>query len=313
MMWFLICGGGAGLGLWLIITSHPALRPRPDLEQRLARLTSEGRDALDQARADRATVFASGTLEAVLRPLLDDLGGQLGRLAGRLGLNVAGLEGRLALGWPGMSLPQFYGQKVMSGAVFLVTFPLMNLIGVQPFGAWPAWLWAAGFAAGFALPDWTLASRLAQRRAEVYAALPPATDLLAIAASSGLSPEQALVEAGRQVEGVLGDGLRVVAREAGLGTTTHTDGLRALADREAITELTALADAWRLAQEQGLPLGGAMLSLAAVVRDRQRLRLLESGSTSTIRMLIPVTVFIFPIFLVVLLYPAGVTLLGLGH
>jgi hypothetical protein len=30
-------------------------------------------------------------------------------------------------------------------------------------------------------------------------------------------------------------------------------------------------------------------------------------------MLFPVTLFIFPVFLVVLLYPAGITLLGLDH
>jgi tight adherence protein C len=299
--------------LWLILTSHSALRRRPDLEERLDRLTSRGRDRQEQERGDRAAVFASGALETMLRPLLDDVGRVLGRLTARLGVSPTGLERRLALAWPGMTVAQFYGQKLATGLVFGVIFPLMNLIGIQPFGVWPLWLWVAGFAAGFALPDWTLTARLERRRAEVLAALPSAVDLVAIAASAGLSPEQALVEAGRQVEGVLGEGLRTVAREAGLGTATHGEGLRTLAEREGVPELGALADAWRLAQEQGLPLSGAMLALGDTVRDRQRTRLLEVGSQSTIRMLFPVTVFIFPVFLVVLLYPAGITLLGVGR
>jgi hypothetical protein len=55
-----------------------------------------------------------------------------------------------------------------------------------------------------------------------------------------------------------------------------------------------------------------MLTLAATVRERQRVRLLEEGGKSTVRMLFPVALFIFPVFLVVLLYPAGVALLGIG-
>ena len=309
---FLLSGLFA-LSLWLILTAHPALRRRADLAEQLDRLTSRGRDRLEQERGDHAAVFASGALEAVLRPLLDDAGRLLGRLTARLGVSPAGLEWRLALAWPGMTVAQFYGQKLATGLVFFVTVPLMNLIGAQPFGVWPLWLWVAGFGAGFALPDWTLTGRLERRRAEVLAALPSAVDLVAIAASAGLSPEQVLVEAGRQVEGVLGEGLRAVAREAGLGTATHGEGLRALAEREGVPELAALADAWRLAQEQGLPLSGAMLALGDTIRDRQRTRLLEVGSKSTIRMLFPVTAFIFPVFLVVLLYPAGITLLGVGR
>jgi tight adherence protein C len=127
-----------------------------------------------------------------------------------------------------------------------------------------------------------------------------------------MSPEQSLLETSRQMRGVLGDGLREVAREASLGAATHAEGLRALAEREQVPELLSLADAWQSALEQGLPLGQAMLTLADTVRDRKRARLLEEGGKSTVRMLFPVALFIFPVFLVVLLYPAGVELLGLG-
>ena len=171
---------------------------------------------------------------------------------------------------------------------------------------------AAGFGAGFATPDWILAARVERRRVEVLLELPTAVDLLAIAASAGLSPEHALLEASHQTSGPLGDGLRGVAREAGLGTLPHAAGLRVLAEREGIAELSVLADTWRTCQEQGLPLSGAMLTLAETVRDRWRTHLLAEGGKSTVRMLLPVAVFIFPVFLVVLLYPAGVQLLGLS-
>jgi tight adherence protein C len=308
----LVLGGVFGVGLWLAATALPWTRARPDLATRLRLLTAGGRLEAEAARGRAAPLFKSSALERLLRPLIEDAGGFLARLMSRAGIGAADLDRRLALGWPGMTPAHFYGQKLASGLVLMALFPFMNAMGVSPFGTWQAWMWLAGFAVGFALPDWMLEGRLERRRTAVLMELPTMLDILAIAASAGMSPEQALLETSRQVHGVLGDGLHEVAREAGLGATTHAEGLRALAEREQVPELLSLADAWQAALEQGLPLGQAMLTLAETVRERKRARLLEEGGKSSVRMLFPVALFIFPVFLVVLLYPAGVELLGLG-
>jgi len=309
----LALGGMLGTGLWLMATALPWVRPRPDLALRFRWLSAQGRLELETARARAGgALFKSSALERLLRPLLEDGGAFLGRVLSRAGIGTANLERRLALGWPGMNTSQYFGQKLACGLVFAALFPLMNVLSIGPFGAWPVWTWLGGFAVGFALPDWMLEGRLERRRTAVLMELPSVLDLLAIAASAGMSPEQALLEVSRQVSGVLGDGLRSVVREAGLGACTHAEGLRALAEREGVSDLVSVADAWQSALEQGLPLGHAMLTLAETVRDRKRARLVEEGGKSTVRMLFPVAVFIFPVFLVVLLYPAGVELLGLG-
>ena len=95
-----------------------------------------------------------------------------------------------------------------------------------------------------------------------------------------------------------------------VGTTPYGAGLRALAEQEDVTLLRSLAEAWSLARDQGLPLGPAMLALAASAREQERAQLIEQGGTAAVRMLFPIALFIFPVFLVVLLYPAGVALLG---
>jgi tight adherence protein C len=304
----LTLGAMLGAGLWLIVMAQPL-----DLALRLRWLSVQGRLELEaEQRSTGARLFTSSALERLLRPLLEDLGGLLARLLARGGIGATDLGRRLALGWPGMTPAQFYGQKLASGLVLLAVFPLMNLLGVHPFGEWRVWMWLAGFVLGFVLPDWLLEGRLQRRRTVVLVELPAVLDLLAIATSAGMSPEQALLEVSRQVGGALGDGLREAVREAGLGAATHAEGLRALAEREGVAELLSLADAWQAALEQGLPLGQTMLTLAETVRDRKRARLLEEGGKSTVRMLFPVALFIFPVFLVVLLYPAGLELLGLG-
>ena len=309
----LVLSGALGAGLWLLVMAQPFGRPRPSLAAHLRRLSAQGRLELEErAGGAGAPMFSSALLERVLRPLLDDAGEGIGRVLSRLGIETGDLDRRLALGWPGMSAPQFRGQQLATGAVLVLAFPAMNLLGVHPFGAWPVWLWAGAFVLGFAAPSWQLNGRLRQRRAALLAELPVTLDLFVIAASAGLSPEQALVEAGRQLDGALGEGLRNVAREAGLGTAGYADGLQALAEREGIAELRSLADAWRLSHTQGLPLAPAMLALSETVRDRRRAQLIEEGGKAAVRMLFPVALFIFPVFLVVLLYPAGVQLLGLG-
>lgn len=308
----LLFSAALGGGLWLLVMGQPIGRPRPDLALRLHRLSAQGRMELDEARS-RAPMFSSRILERALRPVLDDAGTALGRLLQRLGIETGDLDRRLALVSPGMTPGQFRGQQLATAAVLGAVFPLMNLVGLVPLGAWPVWVWIAGAAAGLAAPSWQLRARLERRRARAAAEMPAVLDLFALGASAGLSPEQALAEAGRQLGGVLGDGLREVVRETGLGNAGYADGLAELAEREEIPELRSLADAWRLSHEQGTPLAPAMLALAETARDRERTRLLEEGGKAAVRMLFPVGLFIFPVFLVVLLYPAGVELLGLGR
>jgi tight adherence protein C len=314
MMTVVLLSAAFGAGLWLTVTALPFARRRPSLALRLHAMTAQGRTELESAaHGRRPSAYKSPILGQLLGPFLEDLGGQVGRILARFGVASGNVEDRLTVAWPGMTAPQFYGQKLASGLLFLALFPFMNVSGIHPFGPWPVWSWLGGFALGFAMPDWLLQGRIERRRTTVLMELPTALDLLAIAASTGMSPEQAIVEASRQMGGVLGEGLCSVVREAGLGTATHAEGLRALAEREGVPELVSVADAWQSALEQGLPLGQAMLSLAETVRDKKRARLLAEGGKSTVRMLFPVAVFIFPVFLVILLYPAGSELLGLGR
>lgn len=308
----LLLGGALGAGLWFLVMSQPLGRPRPDLVRRLHRLSAEGRMELEEDE-HREPVFQSPVLERTLRPLLDDAGSAIGAILRRLGIETGDLDRRLSLAMPGVTPAQFHGQQLATGVVTGAVLPLLNLVGAHPAGPWPVWLWLAAFVVGFASPSWQLHSRLRKRRVAVVTETPAALDLLVLGASAGLSPEQALVETARQLDGTLGGALRAVVREASLGGEGYADGLRALADREEVAELRSLADAWRLSHEQGTPLAPAMMALAETARDRERAQLLEEGGKAAVRMLFPIAAFIFPVFLIVLLYPAGVELLGLGR
>jgi tight adherence protein C len=302
-----------GLGAYLLLTAQPIGRPKPDLAQQLRRLDVEARLQAESARAERRPIFASRLLEGLLRPFLDDLGRVLRSALGNFGLaGSRELERKLALLRPGVDPTQFLGEKVASALIGLAIFPFMNLLGVHPFGEWPVWTWALGLLAGFLAPDRQIEWRLAAHRTRCLMELPTILDLLTIAISAGLAIEQAFEQVSTQSGGVIAGELRLVSRELALGQRPLGPALTAMAERNALPELTSFADQVRASLDQGIPLVHTLSIQAESLREKKRLRIAEEGGKASVRMVFPVALFILPVLFVVLLFPAAVQLLSLG-
>lgn len=302
-----------GLGAYLLLTAQPIGRPKPDLAERLRRLDVDERIRAEMAMQDVRPIFASRVLEGMLRPVLDDLGGMVRGVLARVGL--AGgqeLERRLQIIRPGVEPAQFFGEKLASGLVGFAIFPLMNGLGIHPFGVWPVWVWLFGFVAGFLAPDWDLERRMAARRTRMLMELPVLLDMLTIAASAGLALEQALGLVARQSQGAVAQELRHVVRELALGRGSVIEGLDSMAERNGIPELNTFAGQLRAAHEQGIPLVHTLATQAGALREQKRLRIVEEGGKATVRMVLPVAVFILPVLFVVLLLPAALQMIHLG-
>jgi tight adherence protein C len=205
------------------------------------------------------------------------------------------------------------GEKVAAGIILAATFPLMNVLHMQPFGPWPVWLWLAGFAVGCLLPDWDLDRRVAQRHGLVLMELPTLLDMLTLATSAGMALEQALEEVAAGSQGVVARELRVVTRELALGQRRNLpEALAALAERLGTPEVNHILGRMSAAYEQGLPLGQALQAQAEALRERQRLHIVEEGGKAAVRMLLPVALLILPALFVVVLVPAAAELTRLG-
>jgi tight adherence protein C len=223
------------------------------------------------------------------------------------------LEVRLRVARPGVEVVQLMGEKVAAGLIVAVTFPLMSLLHITPFGPWPVWTWLIGFCGGFLLPDWDLDRRVVQRRGLVLMELPTILDMLTLATSAGMALEQALEEVARQSEGVVAHELRVIARELALGKRRNLpEALGGLAERLGTPEVDHILGRLAAAYEQGLPLGQALPAHAQALRERQRLHIVEEGGKASVRMLLPVAVLILPVLFVVVLVPAAAELSRLG-
>ena len=302
-----------GLGALLLLTAQPLGRPKPDLMERLRRLDVDERLRMEFGRRDRPSIFASRLLDAMLGPAIEDLGRLLRTGLGRLGVGSGrDLERKLAVARPGVEPIQFLGEKAVAGLIGFAVFPLMNIFGIAPFGAWPVWLWLIGLLGGFLLPDVELDRRLEARRTRVVMEMPVLLDLLTIATSAGLALEQALGVVARQSHGAVAQEFQHVVRELALGQGSVVEALEGMAERNAVPELTALVGQLRAAHQQGIPLTQTLAAQAEALREHKRLRVVAEGGKASVKMLLPVALFILPVLFVVLLAPTAVELLGLG-
>ena len=302
-----------GIGALLLLVAQPIGRPKPDLLERLRRLDVEQRFQQEFQRPASRRLFASPFLDAFLGPLLDDVGRLVRTTLGQIGVaRTADFERWLALERPGVQPTQFIGEKVATGLIGLALFPLMNALGLHPFGVWPVWVWLIALSAGFLVPDWDLRRRVARRRMRVIVELPAMLDLLTITASAGLALEQSLQVVAQQTHGLIADQLRHVVREMAFGYSSVMDALDGMAQRAVVPELTMLVGQLRTAHEQGLPLVQTLSTQADAIREQKRLSIIEEGGKASVRMVLPVALFILPVLFVVLLVPAAVELMHLG-
>lgn len=294
LIWMILCFG-FGLGLLLIVSTQEWwARPKPDLALQLKRLSIEGRYALDrESQIGTSRVYRASVLERLLRPVADDLGRLVARLGGHLGIGGAEWEQKLArAGYP-MSLAQFLGQKLLAGLALFAVFPLSNLLGLTLEG------------------PWLVEARLRARREQVLRELPLVCDLLGIALSAGMGLEQALQTVAEQGEGILLGRLQELVREIGLGEHDLVELLTQLDAGDEVRELQVVVGALRSALVHGTSLADMLAIQAESVRERQRAALIAAGARATVKMLLPVGLLLLPAYILVILFPAAIQILGL--
>lgn len=293
-----------GLGAMMVITSQPIGRRRPTLTERLAALRP---DRATETKAARPPVFKAAFLEELLRPRLEALGELAATVASKTGFNLQETEARLRVTGDQGGLALFYGQKLAAAMTGFALLPLASGLGVV--GATPLWLWLALTGFGFVLPDAMLRSRAESARVILRESVARFSDLLSLAVSAGLGLEQAVDVACSSSEGTFFDELRAKVSEARMAGRPASSAVREVAMDLVLADAEGLAAAVEAAESQGSSITQALRAQARAIRERRRIELVEAGERSQVRMTLPVGLFIFPAFLVILLYPAAVQML----
>ena len=178
---------------------------------------------------------------------------------------------------------------------------MMNGIGIT--------LVAAG--AGFLAPDLWLSSAISKRSEAVRHGLPDTLDLMVITVESGLGLDAAFQRVGnemKQVHPILSEELQLVTLETQMGIP-RSEALSNFATRSGIEEARSLVAIINQAERFGTSIARALRNQSAALRVKRRQAAEERAQKTTVKLMAPLILFIFPAILVVLAGPAALKMI----
>jgi tight adherence protein C len=209
-------------------------------------------------------------------------------------------------GYRSASAPAIYvaARTLTAAALSVAAFFVTAFFGLSILKVWVLTALAAG--AGFMLPYFYIDGRVSRRKQEVGRALPDTLDLLVVCMEAGLGLNQALVRVAEEIERIspeMGDELTVVNLEIRAGTP-RDEALRNLGERTGVEDVRALTSMLVQTDRFGTSVADSLRVHAETLRTKRMQRAEEKAAKTTVKMLFPLVLFIFPAIFVVLLGPA---------
>lgn len=162
-------------------------------------------------------------------------------------------------------------------------------------------------------PDAYISRRQRTLCAEYRIIFPDFLDLLIVCIDAGLGLEGAVNRVATEIADrrsrVFGINLAVMTAEMRAGRS-FIEALGALADRLIIPEARSLVALLRQSTELGSDLGEALRIFGDEMRDKRLLRAEENANRLSVKMLLPLGLFIMPVVFMVILLPVVLRLLS---
>jgi tight adherence protein C len=159
---------------------------------------------------------------------------------------------------------------------------------------------------GWMLPFLYLKKKVRARQDELQRSLPDALDLMVVCVEAGLGLNQALVRVGEEMDRVsttLAEELTLVSLEIRAGTPRE-EALANLGKRTGVSDIRAFTSMLIQTDRFGTSIADALRVHADELRTKRRQRAEEEAAKLTVKMLIPIVMFIFPAIFLVILGPA---------
>jgi tight adherence protein C len=219
---------------------------------------------------------------------------QLDFVGNPLNLDPAGLQtlriaAAAALGAIGTAIGMFIGTPFAIGIALLI-----------------------GVAVGFYVPVLWLDQLVRERRSELEASLPNALDVVAISMEAGLGLDRALEQLVRHQDDSLTLLVARALREIQLGRP-RADALVEMALATGIEDFTSLIRGILYAEKTGVPVARTIAAHAAQMRVKRRLKIRTEAARASLKILLPTVGCVFPTLWLILLGPALIVVLTLGH
>jgi tight adherence protein C len=195
----------------------------------------------------------------------------------------------------------YYGAKVVLSIV------LVALVIVTGLVKWNFLLVIfMAIVVGFMAPSLWLGNRVSHRQKQIKRGLPDALDLMVICAVAGMSMDQATARTSQELakaQPALSDELGVIAMEQHLGCS-RSEAWRHLADRTGVDSVRSLVSILVQAEQFGTSISKTLRIQSDTLRLRRVQEVEERAAKTSVKLIIPLALFMFPVLFLVTLGPA---------
>lgn len=174
--------------------------------------------------------------------------------------------------------------------------PVNNFIIFALFGA----------AVGFYVPRYILRRMIVARQQRITWGLADAMDLMVVAVEAGLGLNAALNRVGEELKRLhpdMHDEIELVNLEIRVGRSRE-EALRNLAERTGVEDIQSFVALLIQADRFGSSIAKAVRIFADSIRTKRRQRAEQISQKAALKLLFPLTCFLFPVIILVVLGPA---------
>ena len=200
----------------------------------------------------------------------------------------------------------FYAAKVLVPGALCVLVTVTQLYALAPL-----FVYALAAGLGYLAPDLWLSNRVKARQMRLRLGLPEALDLLVICVEAGLSIDRATMRTAEELQisqPDIADELNLVYLEQRAGRP-RSEAWKRAAGRTGVDTIPSLASILIQADKFGTSIGKTLRAHADTLRTQRRQDAEEKAAKTTVKLVFPLVIFIFPSLFVVTLGPAMIIML----
>jgi tight adherence protein C len=174
----------------------------------------------------------------------------------------------------------------------------------------PFVLYVAALGIGYLIPDFWLGRMIKRRQSKLRRGLPDVLDLLVICIEAGLSLDQALKRTAEELmraQPALCDELNIVVLEQRAGRP-RSECWKHLAERTDVDVLRNLVTVLVQSEQFGTSVAKTLRVHSETLRTQRIQKVEEMAAKTTVKMVFPLVLFIFPSLFLVVLGPAFITM-----
>lgn len=194
----------------------------------------------------------------------------------------------------------FYGAKALCPIVFCF---LMFATGLGSYSPFTAYLAALGI--GFLVPDFWLGRRITVRQTCIRRGLPEVLDFLIICIEAGLSMDLSTARTAQELrlsQPVISDELDLVVLEQRAGRP-RSEAWKKFAERTDVDSVSRLVSVLAQSEQFGTSIAKTLRVHSDTLRTQRRQEVEEKAAKTTVKLVFPLVLFIFPSLFLVTLGP----------